>query len=378
MPGSNTPINTVVGGGGLTAAQQTVSQTDIDRAATNQALFGELLPMVWKDVGIPYVDVKVSMHQDVAVHKFSNLDGADVEPTGRSPLEITAKVPFLNNIASAPSELWPSGNLYPNQFRLFFAACVDRSPGYFQHPEFGPIYCVCTRCEIDWKPSTRDGVYVDCTWIETFEPNGSVSPNVSGAGQVSLASQAGIDLDTLLPTLPASAFPQLPPNTTSFADFARGLQGVSDQISLLQYQTAGRVDAVIAQTQSVLASVSIATGQQGSDYGPNGLTSRDVANRAAAATSVMTQPTRDACDRYIAALLLIKQNLLASGGQVSLNYTAAETTLPMLALTIPATVSDLMNLNPGLLQSLVVPSGTAVRYYANKALPPSAGLSGGT
>jgi hypothetical protein len=54
------------------------------------------------------------------------INTADVEPTGRSPLEITAKVPFLNNIASAPSELWPSGNLYPNQFRLFFAACVDR------------------------------------------------------------------------------------------------------------------------------------------------------------------------------------------------------------------------------------------------------------
>ena len=133
------------------AAQQTLTLGDIIQAQSVQALFGELLPLQWKDVGIPYVDFKVTLRQDLAVHKFSDLDGADVEPTGRSPLEMTAKVPFLNNIARAPSETWSSGDLYPNQFRKFFAACVDRAPGYLQHPEFGPLVSTVAVCP--WRRS---------------------------------------------------------------------------------------------------------------------------------------------------------------------------------------------------------------------------------
>jgi prophage DNA circulation protein len=350
----------------FTAAQATLTLGNIIQEQAAQALFGELLPFIWKDVGIPYTDVKVTLRQDLAIHKFSDLDGADVEPTGRSPLEITAKVPFLNNIARAPSETWSSGDLYPNQFRKFFAACIDRVPGYLQHPEFGPIYCVVSHCEIDLKATTRDGVYVDVSWLETFEPNGSVSPSITGAGQISAASQAGVDLDSLLPQLPKSAFPQLPDQTTSFADFARGLQGVADQLSLLQYQTAGKIDSVVAQVQRTLNAFSQATGQQGDGSSPQSLTQQDLRNRVNAAISVQSWPTRDACDRYIASLSTIKQDLLASGRQVSLYIPAADTSLPMIATTLPASISDLMNLNPALLQKLVVPAYTSVRYYAGR------------
>ena len=345
------------------AAQQTLSAKDRANAIASVNLFGGLLPLEWKGIGIPYVDIKVSMLQDLAIHKFSDLDGADIEPTGRSPLKITAKIPFLNHIASAPIETWSSGDLYPNQFRKFFAACLERSPGYFQHPELGLIYCVCSNVDYDMKATTRDGVYVDVTWLETFEPDGSVSPSISGAGEISAASQAGVDLDTLLPLLPPSAFPQLPPNTTSFADFARGLQGVSDQLSLLQYQTAGRIDSVVAQVQRTLASFSQATGRQGNSSSPQSLTQQDLNNRVNAAISVQSWPTRDACDRYLSSLLTIKQNLLSSGKQVSLYIPANDTSLPMIASVLPASISDLMNLNPGLLQKLVVPAYTSVRYY---------------
>ena len=345
----------------ISAAQQTVTSDDVDAAAASQALFGNLLPLSWRGVGIPYVDFKVSLRQDLAVHKFSNLDGADVEPTGRSPLEFVARVPFLNHIQPAPSELWSSGNLYPNQFRLFFAACVNRSPAYLQHPEFGRIYCVVSHLDVDWKASTRDGVYVDVTWIETFEPNGSVSPNITGAGQVSAASQAGVDLDTLLPTLPQSSFPLLPPNSTSFSDFfsdfARGLQGVADQTSLLQYQTGGKIDAIMSQVQTTLNAFSQATH-----------------NQTDASNSVQSWPTRDACDRYLAALATIKQNLLSTGQKVHLYVPKADTSLPMLALTIPASISDLMNLNPALIFELVVPAYSQVRYYQGSTNVPSSGL----
>ena len=351
------------------AAQQTISAKDRANAIATLTLFGNLLPLQWREVSIPYTDFKVSVRQDLAIHKFSDLDGADVEPTGRSPVEFTAKVPFLNHIAKAPVEGWSSGDLYPNQFRQFFAACVDRSPGYLQHPEFGLVYCVVSHLDVDWKASTRDGVYVDVSWLETFEPGGGISPQISGAGLISAAAQAGVDLDTLLPQLPQSAFPQLPPNSTSFADFARGLQGVADQFSLLQYQTAGKIDSVVAQVQRTLDAFSQSTGQQGNSSSPQSLTQQDLRNRVNAAISVQSWPSRDACDRYIASLVDIQKNLLSKGKQVSLYVPASDTSLPMIATQLPTSIADLMNLNPSLMQKLVVPAYTKVRYYSSGPAP---------
>jgi len=312
-----------------------------------ELLLGALLGFEWKEVAFPATDFRVQLRQDLAQHKFADLDSADVEPTGRAPLEFTARIPFLNNIASAPSENWPSGDMYPTQFRQFFAACVDRSPGILIHPEFGPIRCVVERCSVDWKSQTRDGVYVDVAWIETFDEDGQVNANINDAGAVmSLAAQAGVDLDTLLPSLPPDAFPQLPKNEPSFADFARGLQSVSDQISLLQYQTAGKVDAILMQTQAVVDSISQATNSP-----------------SAASTSVQAWPTRDAADRYMAALNDVRKNLLATGKDVLIFIPRNDTSLPMLAQSIPAPVGDLLNLNPALVAEFVVPALTRVRYY---------------
>jgi hypothetical protein len=338
-------------GPGISPAQGTVSGSDQDAALAQVGFFANtLLSFSWRDIGLPYTDVKVVLRQDLAIHKFSDLDGADVEPTGRGPIEITAKVPFLNHIAAAPSETWVSGDNFPSQFQKFWAAVIDRSPAYLQHPIFGPVYCVVSHAEVDLKATTRDGVYVDVTWIETFEPSGGVSPNVQGGGQLSAATQAGVDLDTLLPTLPASAFPQLPKQNFSFAQFARNLQGVANQVSLLEYQTVGKLDAVISQVQTTLAAFS------GLAKGP-----------FASGQSVLQWPTRDAADRFLSSLNSIRQSLLATGQQTSIYVPKQDTSLVMCAQTIPAPIGDLMNLNPSLLSDIVVPQFTQVRYYANTA-----------
>jgi DNA circularisation protein N-terminus len=338
-----------LGGINGSAAQQAVSTgANAEQALLNQTLFANLLPCQWREVGFPYTDFRVNGQQDVVQHKFADLDGADVEATGRAPMVFIAQIPFLNNIQAAPSELWQSGDLFPNQFNKFIAAVNDRTSAYLQHPVFGPVYCKVDKWDFALKAQQpRDGVWVNVTWIETFEPDGGVSPNLTGGGQITAASQAGIDLDALLPTLPASSFPQLPKATPSFSDFARSLQSVSDQVSLLEYQAAGKVDSVIASAQAVQFSISQAT-----------------SNPFDSSNSVQAWPVRDANDRYIQALIGIRQTLLSSGAKIGLYYPKADTSLPLIAQTLPADIGDLMSLNPSLLSSIVVPALTQVRYYA--------------
>lgn len=307
-------------------------------------LFANLLPFAWRGLGFPYANTKLELAQDLVEHRFADLDGADVEATGRAPLRIRARIPFLNNIAAAPSELWTPGDLYPNTWRKMLAAFQDRSSDILQHPELGPITCRPGRFDTDWDSKTRDGVWVDAEWIETFDSTGALSASVTGAGLISIATAAGIDLDTLLPTIPQSAYPGLPKNNPSFADFARQLQGVADQISLLQYSAAGAVDAIVFRVQNIESAFTNAF-----NPGPG---------------SVQYWPTLMAADSYLCAVANVKQTLLqASAKSVGLYIPASDTTLAMIAQSIPAPVSDLMNLNPSLLSKLVVPSGTKVRYY---------------
>jgi prophage DNA circulation protein len=313
-----------------------------------RTLFANLLALQWRGIGVPYAHTRVEFAHDLVEHRFAGLDGADVEDTGRGPLKLTVRIPFLNNIAPAPNETWSSGSLYPGVLRSFFAAMANGETGTLQHPEFGPIACKPAAFAVDWDAKTRDGVWADATFIETLDDTGQLSVNITGAGLVGMATAAGVDLDALLPTIPASQFPSLPTNSPSFGDFARGLQAVADQISLFQYSAAGQLNAIVFRVQNIESAITAAVGG---------------ASGADAASAVQYWPTRMAADTYVAALTAVKQNLLSSGKSIGVYVPNQDTSLPLLSQTIPAPVGDLIDLNPDLLFELVVPRSSRVRYY---------------
>lgn len=310
--------------------------------STFKNLLGSLLGLIWKGVPLPYTEMRLSFRQDLAEHKFSNLDGADVEPTGRAPIQFRARIPLLNNIGRAEIETWSPGNLYPAGYLDFFKVAADRTKGTLQHPEHGGVTCVLSEFDVDWKASTRDGVYVDAIWVETLDDAGLLAPGIAGAGQISVLTQAGIDLDALLPKLPPGAFPSLPKFNPSFADFARSLQAIGDQVSLLSAQAAGKVDEIAFRVTNVLDSLSNAANPQ---------------------DSVAAWPTRDACDRYLSALHGIRDSLLATGQAIRIYRPKRPASMAAIAHDIPAPVADLMTLNPQLVSNYLVPALARVRYY---------------
>lgn len=300
--------------------------------------FSSLLPFSWKGISAPLVRIRMALGHDLVEHKSWGVDGAAVEDTGQIPVHISATIPFLNGIATADTETWPSGDLYPTQFRRFVAAFQEKKAGLLQHPEFGSLLCRADKLEVQFDSASRGGVIVEASWIETLDEDDAVHQVVVTSANI-YAEAVNLDAghDDLLKLVPS-----LPSYETTFADLARSIQAVGDQTALLSRQSAGQIDRLLYRIDNVQRSVD-------------------------GAKSALTWPMTQSIEKLRSAGTNLRQRLLQANRDIVLFVVPEQTTVPALLIQLPgATLSDVIKMNPDLMRAPVVPKRTTVRYYAPK------------
>ena len=302
-------------------------------------LFEQLRPFKWRDVEFPVSSMRVTLAQGLAQHRYYGRDGANVEATGREPLQLHATIPFRNGIVPGKGERW--GILYPTTFRAFLTAMADGRRGSLQHPELGDVQCKPMTCETHWEANRRDGCDVEATWVETVEDelDAVLINDESPVQQVELGA---LDLDAQYTDL-AGLIPSLPSYQPSIADFLNSIAAIGDQVSLLKNRATGSIDSLM--------------------YHLNAL--QDSIERA---RTPLAWPAIDAIERVRAAAQNVQASLLAESRSIGLYTVNVTTTLAGLSLLLPeANLVDVIKLNPTLVTRPTIPVGTVVRYYLPKS-----------
>jgi hypothetical protein len=310
------------------------------------SLFSGLLDHSFKGVSFPAVEFSLTIRHDLAQHKLVDKDGAEIEGTGRAPLQFGARIPFINGISKGPHELWKTP-LYPVVFREFVDAVADKATGKLNHPEFGSILVKTEQAHVVWAGSTQGGVFVDVTWLETVENITAIDQFLGAASPVADIAYAAATLDaafaanTISPTNAqlSSTIPKLPAQSFSFQDLSNSIRGILDVPTLLNQQIGGKIDSIAASAAAVGAALD-------------------------RASNPVNWPLSQAVQKVIAATNGLRSNILAKKRGILLYTVPQDATLASIAMDIPAPITDLFLLNLPLLYSPIVPQSTIVRYYA--------------
>jgi DNA circularisation protein len=316
-------------------------------------LFGQLLEFSWRGIPFPVVEFTTDMRQGQAVHKFADRDGAHVEATGREPLEITARIPFLNGLQTAANETWAQP-LYPTQWRAFFAACADKTSGPLQHPELGTLTCKCQVAKMKWAGNVRTGIFVDASWIESDDTQADLTEALTGPSPIANLTTSCSDLDSLLPALN----PALPPVNpfqppTGFGALLSAVRSSVDQFTIAEKQFAGRLANIIYQAQALENSLQFAQN-----------------------ATCFNWPLFQACEAAKSAAYDTQTSLLNKQSKTIAYYKVQkDSTIGQLAAALAQPVVDLMMLNSGIIGLQCIPQDFIVRYYT--ASPATQGGAGG-
>lgn len=299
-------------------------------------LFAQLNSFRWRNIEFPCESFELDISQDQAEHKWPDRDGAHVEGTGMVPRVFTAKALFLNGIKPGIHET-QFGQLYPNQYRLFIAACSDRTTGVLQHPEFGNINAKCKSVKTHWAANRRDGVVCDVVWVEsddiTFR---NLQDTTSPVGAVITAAT---ELDDALTAVSDSFHFG---SFGGFSDLTSFLTSIVDTATLFEKQVAGKIANVGYQLERLSAAVDRLKDPR-------------------------TAGIRQAIERLRDSLNKAKVQLLARQPTIAVFIVPKAMTLGQVAAILKASPDDLAHLNAGTLvaqKTSSLPSGTRVRYYA--------------
>src|SRR5574343_193955 len=123
-------------------------------------------PISWRGISFPISRLSTDVEQRLVEHEYPDRDGSYMESVGRKPIHIKAKIPFNNWISPGKGETWVKGDLFPNTYRKFVAACADNSPGVFEHPVYGKFTAKVHSFSDTLDPDNRGGVVLEVSWIE--------------------------------------------------------------------------------------------------------------------------------------------------------------------------------------------------------------------
>lgn len=314
-------------------------------------LFAQLKEFVWKGVSVPVAETELEVRQDLVIHKFADRNGAYVEGTGRHPVQITARIPFLNYIYAGKNETWAQGNLYPYQWRFFLKACLEGTSGTLQHPELGPLNCKIELARTTWSGPVRGGVWVNATWIESDDTQADqLGQDLSAASPIAQLISSADDLDENIATLAAAvslAKNPLPPLQFSFSQLAGFISGTIDTTTVLEKEFQGRTDNLIYQCDRVEESL-----------------------EEADAASPLNWPIVQSCERLKSAAWALKalpQVTAAGSGVLSTLQLQKDSTMGEVMAQTGADPASLITLNYTLVRQPVIPAGTTIQFYKSAA-----------
>jgi prophage DNA circulation protein len=307
-------------------------------------IFAQLTGAIWRVVAFPVSSFETSFRQDLVQHTYPDRDGAHLEATGRAPLQHTFKIPFRNNIRPGKNELWAQGQLYPQTWRAFLAACADRSRGILVHPELGKLRCRVESDRTNWDSRTRDGVDVDVSFFEDTEKPEDLKNVLSSGSPITQLESSALAVDTYITalTLAKVAGLQVPAYQYSFSDLVRQVKAVTDVPSIARMQYGSALDRLTFQANGIARSLS-------------------------AAKDASLWPLSNALERVKASAHDVKRTLGIAPKPTRLYTLPQDMTFAAIAIATGATLRELMSLNAAHLGGPVVPRGTRVRYFADGA-----------
>lgn len=317
-------------------------------------LFEQLLPCTWRGKPFPVSSIKVSFSHDLAEHKYWGVDAADVEATGRAPMQIEAEIPFVNGIVPGKGERW--GLLYPTGFRELMLAFADRSSGELQHPELGYMICKPVSFDFAHDAQVRDGVHATARWVETasdqendLAPGHNVSP-------VQVADMAALDLDASKTDLLALV-PKAPVFEETFDTLVGKVTGVLDNLSLTVGLLANKPAQLLARVERLEDSVLRFGGALGWPV-------VDACERMKNSAIDMEAVANGAADAVSPTHTVVGTGP-RPGRKISRFTVPAKMTLSGLLQVLPApnSMDDLVGLNPWLVSQVEVAANSVVRYF---------------
>ncbi|HVH44836.1 MAG TPA: hypothetical protein VM925_20925, partial [Labilithrix sp.] len=179
----------------------------------------------------------------------------------------------------------------------------------------------------------------DASWIETLDDEVIHQLVASPVTEIELAAT---DLDASKADIKKLA-PDFPEYKTTFDDLARGVAAIGDQVALLSYRTAGKIDSLVYRVDQVGESID-------------------------RARSALTWPAKQNVERIRAAAQGLRQKLLALSRDIGLYRVLTDSTLAGIQAVLPDgnSISDIVKLNPQLMTGPVIQAGTMVRHYLSR------------
>jgi hypothetical protein len=257
QPTSNLPgIQSATGGGNNVVNIPPVSNAPAnfpDNPQTNTTdpdQLSHLLELKFAGIPFPATNFTENSSQDVAVHKYPNVDSARVELTGRNPSTYSFRACLTNNIYPSTKEHWKQGDLFPRVFELLLNELYDSTDFHtFQHPFLGIRNVV----PVTWSYSfvgtgPRDGVYLDVTLTETIG-DGDIKTTISAPSTLADMQSTAASIDNEISSTKLSKMN--PPNLT-LGEFFSKINGFVRNVVSFPQQTIGALNAQVVQVSSSL------------------------------------------------------------------------------------------------------------------------------
>ncbi len=244
---------------GLPAATSPSLPPQNSNSTDDPEQLGYLLELKFGGIAFPAISFTENGGQDLAIHKYPNLDSARVENTGRNPSVYTCRAVLTNNIYPNSRETWKAGTLFPRVFELLMNILYD-STGYhiLQHPFLGERNVMTVKWDYSFiGKGPRDGVYLDMSWIETIGDD-DLNSTISQPNSLAEMQNVGTSIDTEYTSTALTPFN--PPNLT-LGQFFSKISGLVKNFVSFPEQTLTAINAQIIQVNSSLqgAGAAIAT-----------------------------------------------------------------------------------------------------------------------
>lgn len=298
------------------------------------------LPAMTYDGLTAYVgDISTNWEHMLASRAYYQVDGDAHEWTKRESLKVSVTLLFLNTIA--PGQ-------FPQNWNKWKAALLRGDARLFKHPDIGTFYARPSTVGYSIKPQETAGVEVKIDFIESI--NSADDPSKLTTNSSGAMAQAAADTDYAMAALGID-YPDGMPSPT-FEEFVNSIASLG---FTFQTQVAGK----LAQLQGLADAVYAAT--------------QSLAKAQAFADSIVKDAIAGAPLRWLLEHSLNSLRVLAAAALEEVSRGARKTkslktsramSLAAASFELAVPIGDMIELNPSLLLSPIVPAGAEILYYA--------------
>jgi len=289
-----------------------------------------MLTAKFRDAEFPVVSWSFSFDHAHAQHLFPDRDAGIIEATGRNPARYQFNATFRAGLMDRKL-------IYPDLWRLFAAACLDRSTATLVHPELGEVSAKCVRLETSFDPNRRDGVDCSVEFVEASSTEDELDSVLKSQSPTASAAGAALDLDSALGSIPN--MPELPEELgPSALESIRKLSGAIASVKAGVGNIAGTIDSYLSaltQLQEEIASLD----------------------------DPSSWPAIEACERLFVSLLEVADDATRKSKPVAPAVVAATASPSAVADFFRMKLDDFLALNPRVASRTEVEAGTEVFVY---------------